>query len=137
MRNRLLGSGLSGRSGHTDDLFYPNAAYSGGQCLQRLKRVIDSQQTGFHRKARQLILAHDRGDGSTLERLVHEVVAIQAFALDCKEKFAGLDSTGVDRVSVRDFFQLTFASCVEKLLDLRERQLHPFCPALAVAAWHS
>src|SRR5207245_10042826 len=90
-----------------------------------MESVIDCQQAGFHRKTCQLILAHDRGYGSPLKRLVHEVVAVQALTLDCEEKFTGLNGAGVDRVSLRDFFQLTFAVRVQTLLDLRELQLPP------------
>ena len=94
------------------------------QRLQSDQRVVDRQQPGLYRIARQFVLADDRGHGALLQRLLDKIVAIHAFAFDREEKFAGLDGARVDRVSLGDRLVVEFAAGRNEFGDSRKRQLH-------------
>ena len=120
----FFGGGLAGGSGHADQRLAPQAADRGAQGLQSDQRVVDRQQPGLYRIARQLVLADDCGHGALLQRLLHEIVAIHALALHREEKLAGLNGARIDGVSLGDRFVVEFAGGRNEFGDSRKRELH-------------
>ncbi len=137
VRDGFLGGRLARRTRDAHDWLSPKPPNGGGQRLQGDEGVVDREQAGLHREAGQLILAHDRGDGAAFQRLMHEVVAVEALALDREEEFAGLNCARIDRIAGRHLFQFAFPGGAEELFDACQGQLHAFCPAPAVAVRHS
>ena len=81
---------------------FPTVGALRRQRLQSDQRIVDSQQPGLHRIARQLVLANDRGDGALLSACCDKIVAVHALALDREKKFSGLNGARINRIRLGD-----------------------------------
>src|ERR1035441_311823 len=100
MGHRFFGGGLAHRAGHGDGRLAPHFSHRRRERLQRDQSVIDDKQSGRVGIARQLPLPDHRGNRTPAQRLLDEVVTVEAFAFDREEKFAGLRGAGIDGISL-------------------------------------
>src|ERR1700704_2864053 len=110
MSDSLLSGGLTRRTGYADDGLSPKAPHARGQRLQGNERIFDRKQRRVHGVTGVLILANDRRNCASLQRLCNEIVTIQPFALHGKKELAGLNRARVDGISPRYGFRVEPAS---------------------------
>ena len=97
-------------------------AWTGG-ALKRLPGAFDVLGAGA-RKTRNHRTAHDRGDGALTESMVDEVVSVEPFAKDGKEKLARLDGSGVDGIANSNAFRLEGTARLDQFGGARQRHQH-------------
>ena len=106
LRDGFLGGGLSGGACDSDDAATPLAADGVGELLQCVEDAVvavgDAQEAGFvDLGGDDPEIADYGGDCAVGQRCLHEVVAVEALALDGEEEFACGDGARVDRVAER------------------------------------
>src|SRR5882762_8449808 len=89
----VFGRSLSHRPRDSDGSLAPQLAHCCGEGLQRDQCVIHSQQANLWGIAEQLIFPDDGTNCALTERLLDEVMAVEALALDSKKKIATLNGT--------------------------------------------
>src|SRR3954464_15284635 len=94
---RLLGRCLADRPGDGDDPGGRTRARGTGEIVQRPEHVRNNKQRRILRVCAGFLACHNRETGARLQRGLDELVAIAVLALDCEERLARLDRTGVDR----------------------------------------
>ncbi len=83
---------------------------------------------------RQLPLFDHRGNRAPAQRLLDEVVAVEAFALDRKKKFAGFHGAGIDGISLGLVPTVVLAGRGYEFGDAGEWKFHSVFPIASAFA---
>ena len=144
MGHRFFGGSLAHRTGNGDGRLAPNFSHCRRQRLQRDQSVIDGQQASGAGIARQLPLLDHRGNRTPAQRLLDEVVTVEAFAFDREEQFAGLHGAGIDGISLGHGMAVVLAGrrlarrCLvgrsNEFGDARQKKFHAVFPAVPAFA---
>src|SRR2546427_6752833 len=82
-------------------------------------------------------MANDCCDGALAQCLLHKVVPIEPLAFYGKEKISWLNGSRIYGISLSYDIAIVAPRCGYEFSNSRERQLHGFFPAVAVAASQS
>ena len=89
--DHLLNCRLAVAADNHDDRQHETPAPERGEPSQGRQRIGDREQAAVPGKRSGAVSGDDRRDGAALERLGHEIVAVEALALERDEEITGLE----------------------------------------------
>ena len=132
VRDGFLGGGLAGRSGDADQRLAPKPRTAVASVC-KATRCLDRQQQSSPDSVPVDPCARPPRR-RLLQRLRHEVVAIEALAFDGEEKFPGLNGARIDGICLATSCGRNSPVAEINSAMRRERQLHALCLR---RRWHS